>query len=110
MEIWFDLAEKAAFSAVKLNKIPLAESERLLLDLYCLEPGQAQKVHAHRDIDKAYVVLSGCAMVKLGDEERALKPGQAAYAPAGLAHGVRNDTAEHTTLIVFQARQAKSSA
>lgn len=101
---WLELGEKTAFSPQKLNKVALCESERLLFDLYCLEPGQFQKLHAHDNIDKIYVVQSGTATVQLGDESRALVPGQAAYAPAGLAHGVRNDSDGRVTLMVFQAR------
>lgn len=102
--MFLDLGEKAAFSPEKLKKIGLAESPRLLFDLYCLLPGQSQKVHAHDDIDKVYVVLSGRPTAQLGDESRELGVGQAAYAPAGLPHGVRNDTSEPATLLVFQAR------
>jgi mannose-6-phosphate isomerase-like protein (cupin superfamily) len=101
---WLDLAASARFSAQKLTKVSLAESERLLFDLYCLEPGQAQKVHSHDGIDKVYVVLSGLPTVQLGDESRPLGPGLAAYAAAGLPHGVRNDGSERATLLVFQAR------
>lgn len=102
--VWLNFAEQVAFSAQKLNKVALAETERLLFDVYCLEPGQAQKVHAHDGIDKVYVALSGQPTVQLGDEERTLAAGQAALAPAGVPHGVRNGTGERATLLVFQAR------
>ncbi len=102
---WLNLEEQTAFLAQKLHKVALCQTERLLFDLYCLEPAQAQKVHAHENIDKVYVVFSGQATVQLGDEARPLKAGQAAFAPAGLPHGVRNDTAERATVLVFQARQ-----
>jgi mannose-6-phosphate isomerase-like protein (cupin superfamily) len=101
---FIDLAEKTAFSPQKLSKVGLCESERLLFDLYCLEPEQAQKVHAHDGIDKVYVTLSGAPTVQIGDETRPLPVGQAAYAPAGVPHGVLNDTPFRATLLVFQAR------
>lgn len=103
--MFLNLDERVSFSPQKLNKVALCESERLLFDLYCLEPGQAQKVHAHDGIDKVYVVLSGRPTVQLGEQGRTLQPGQAAYAPAGLPHGVRNETTDRATLLVFQARQ-----
>jgi quercetin dioxygenase-like cupin family protein len=98
------LADEADFSPEKLKKIGLCETPRLLFDLYCLEPGQAQKVHVHDDIDKIYLVHSGQVTVQLGDESRVLSVGEAACATAGLAHGVRNHTAEPATVVVFQAR------
>ncbi len=99
-----DIGQKVRYSPEKLSKVALCESPRLLFDVYCLEPGQAQKLHAHDGLDKVYVVQSGRPTVLLGSEERALDPGQAAYAPAGEPHGVRNDTQERATLLVFQAR------
>ena len=41
----------------KLFKVTLVKSERLMLGLNCLEPGQIQKVHDHSDQDKFYFVL-----------------------------------------------------
>jgi mannose-6-phosphate isomerase-like protein (cupin superfamily) len=75
-----------------------------LFDVYCLAPGQAQKVHVHDDIDKVYVAHTGRVVAILGDEERTLGPGQAAHAPAGVAHGLRNDSGAEATVLVFQAR------
>ena len=42
--MFVDLADRVQFSDVKLNKVALCESERLLFDVYCLRPGQAQRV------------------------------------------------------------------
>src|SRR6185369_18012020 len=50
------LRERAKFQADKMAKIALAQTPRVLLDLYALEPGQSQKVHTHDDQDKIYVV------------------------------------------------------
>ena len=53
------LVERAKFQADRMAKIALAATPRAQLDLYCLEPGQSQNVHAHADQDKVYVVLEG---------------------------------------------------
>ena len=103
--MFIDVAERVSFSETKLNKVALAESDRLLLDVYCLRPGQTQRVHAHDTIDKVYVVLTGQPTLVIGEESRVLTLHQVAYAAAGIPHGVRNDCQEDTTLLVFQARQ-----
>ena len=103
--MFVDIAERVLFSESKLSKVALAESARLLLDVYCLRPGQAQRVHVHDNIDKVYVVLTGQPTLLIAEEERVLTLHQVAYAQAGVPHGVRNDTAEDATLLVFQARQ-----
>jgi mannose-6-phosphate isomerase-like protein (cupin superfamily) len=101
---WTEILEKVRFSSEKLSKVSLFSSERMLFDVYCVGPGQDQKVHAHDDADKVYVTLSGSPTVVVGDEERALGAMEAAWAPAGVRHGVRNDGPEPATLLVFQAR------
>lgn len=98
------LDEEADFSPEKLKKVGLCETPRLLFDLYCLEPGQSQKLHVHDDIDKIYLVHSGQVTAQLGEESRLLSAGEAACALAGVPHGVRNDTSEPATVVVFQAR------
>ena len=42
------------FSTEKLQKVNLFETERMFADVYCLEPGQEQKRHAHSGADKIY--------------------------------------------------------
>lgn len=101
---WLDLAASTEFSVEKLRKVSVCQSPRLLCDVYCLLPGQEQQTHAHEDIDKLYVVLSGRPTVVLGDEARALAPSQGAFAAAGVPHGVRNQGTEPATLLVVQAR------
>lgn len=95
------LAEHAKFQADKMAKVALASTPRAQLDLYCLEPGQSQKVHSHDDQDKVYVVLEGGGRVTVGAEQYALAPGEAVVATAGVQHGVSNDSAGRLVLLVF---------
>ena len=95
------LRERAKFQADKMAKIALAQTPRVLLDLYALEPGQSQKVHTHDDQDKIYVVLEGRGRITVGAEDETLEAGEAIVAPAGTAHGIANDgTARLTVLVV----------
>lgn len=80
----------AKFQADRMVKVALARTDRALLDLYCLGPGQEQKPHAHADQDKIYVVLEGRARVVLDGREEHLEAGEAAVAPAGAEHGIAN--------------------
>lgn len=97
------MAERRAFRADKMAKVNLFETPRMFCDLYCLEPGQEQKPHAHADADKIYVVLEGEATVSVGPEEACLGPGAAILAPAGDVHGVRNAGAGRVLLLVYMA-------
>jgi quercetin dioxygenase-like cupin family protein len=95
------LRERATFSADRMAKIALATTPRVQLDLYALEPGQAQKVHSHDDQDKIYVVLEGRGRITVGADDELLEAGEAIVAPAGTAHGVTNDSGARLLLLVL---------
>ena len=97
------LADRARFAPDKMAKIALAGTPRAQVDLYCLEPGQVQKVHAHDGQDKVYVVLDGRGRFTLDGAEHALEAGEALVAAAGSQHGVTNDSGKRLTLLVFMA-------
>jgi quercetin dioxygenase-like cupin family protein len=93
--------DHARFAADRMAKIGLAATPRVQLDLYALEPGQAQKVHTHDDQDKVYVVLEGRGRFTVGAVEETLEPGEAIVAAAGAAHGVTNDSGARLLLLVL---------
>jgi len=60
------------FSAEKMQKVNLFETERMFADIYCLEPGQEQRRHAHSGADKIYFVIEGTGRFHIGEDERDL--------------------------------------
>ena len=96
-------ADAVAFSEEKMKKNTLFDSPHLFYDLYCLLPGQAQKVHAHEGSDKIYYVIEGTGRFTVGDEETDLDRGNAVIARSGEPHGVRNETQENLVLLVTMA-------
>ena len=91
------------FSDEKMTKVNLYESGKMFADLYCLKPGQEQKIHSHENEDKIYVVLKGRPTGVVGENEYLLEVGESCVAPAGEPHGVRNDSDENTILLVMMA-------
>jgi len=89
------------FSDEKMQKIPLFDSTKYFCDLYCLKPGQDQRIHSHAESDKIYFVLRGRGMFHIGGEERELGTGEAVVARPGEPHGVHNRSAEDLVLLVF---------
>lgn len=98
------------FSPEKMQKVNLFESPQMFCDIYCLEPGQAQKVHAHSGAAKFYYVIEGWATVTVGDEVRELSPGNLAYALADEVHGVENKSSQRTVLLVAMAPNPNPSS
>ena len=91
------------FAADKLQKVNLFETPHMFCDVYCLEPGQSQKLHAHAEATKFYFVVEGRAHFTLGDDARELGPGGLAWSPPGQAHGVENRSGERALLLVAMA-------
>jgi mannose-6-phosphate isomerase-like protein (cupin superfamily) len=96
-------ARAQRFSAEKMQKVGLFSSERFFCDLYCLEPGQAQKAHAHAGSDKVYLVVEGTGHFQVGDERCALSAGEAVMAPASSPHGIENEAGDRLVVLVFMA-------
>jgi mannose-6-phosphate isomerase-like protein (cupin superfamily) len=81
-------------------KDTLFRSDRLLLGVNCLEPGQSQEIHVHADQDKAYVVEEGTGVFTVASERYEVGPGAVVWAPAGVPHGVTNAGVERLVLVV----------
>lgn len=96
-----DLHSLIRFSGEKMQKIPVFDSQRYFFDIYCLKPGQDQRVHAHADSDKIYVVLRGTGTFHVAGDEQELGVGRAVVARPNQAHGVRNTSSEDLVLLVF---------
>jgi mannose-6-phosphate isomerase-like protein (cupin superfamily) len=86
-----------------MQKVNLFETERMFTDIYCLEPGQEQKRHAHHGADKVYVVLEGTGRFHIGDDERDLGQDEIVLAPADVEHGVCNASEARLVLLVLMA-------
>ena len=53
---------------------------------------QSHALHAHADMDKVYLVIEGQGLFLLEESEVAVGAGEMLVAPAGVPHGVRNDS------------------
>jgi mannose-6-phosphate isomerase-like protein (cupin superfamily) len=95
------LRDLIRFSDDKLQKVPLFDSPKYFCDLYCLKPGQDQRIHSHSESDKIYFVLRGRGLFHIAGEERELSENETVIARAGQDHGVKNSSAEELVLLVF---------
>lgn len=98
-----DVHASFRFSPEKMQKVKLFGTDELFLDLYCLEPGQSQKVHTHDHSSKVYVVLEGTARFHVGGDTEDVGPDRAVLAPRGEPHGVENASSARVVLLVGMA-------
>jgi mannose-6-phosphate isomerase-like protein (cupin superfamily) len=103
MENFKNITQAVQFLPDKMKKNALFETERLFCDLYCLEPGQAQALHAHEGSDKIYLVIQGHGLFQIGEGEKELSKDEIAMAPSGQRHGVKNPGPDRLILLVFMA-------
>ena len=84
------VASLARFAPGKMGKSTVAEGEFLFAGLNSFEPGKQHAAHAHAGQDKLYLVLEGSGEVQIGDDTQVLAAGDAAFAPSGVLHAIRN--------------------
>lgn len=72
----------------------------LSIGLYVLPEGGTDPQQPHAQ-DEVYHVLSGRAVVRVGDEEREVGPGATLYVPAGVEHRFHSIREELRLLVFF---------
>ena len=95
-----DPRTEAVWQPEKMGKATLWSNERLMLGVNAFEPGQSHAPHAHEGQDKVYVVLEGSGRFSLAGVVHELGPGEVLVAPAGVEHGVENDSGARLLVLV----------
>jgi quercetin dioxygenase-like cupin family protein len=90
------------FNPSKAVKEDLFRGTHLFVGLNCFEPGQSQTTHEHGGTDKFYYVMSGRAVIRVGDVSQEVETGSLVWAPADIPHGVEQVT-EQTVMMVGMA-------
>jgi len=98
-----EVMKERRFSVDKMQKVNLFDTKNMFCDVYCLNPGQQQKVHAHANEDKIYYVLEGTGRFILGEQEKTMIAGEIMLAASGQDHGVVNDSDDKLSVLVFMA-------
>lgn len=55
-----------------------------------VEPGRTTDAHFHPQTEEIYYVLTGVGRIRIGDESRDVKPGDAIAIPPGAVHQITN--------------------
>ena len=84
-------------------KSTIFQSERMLVGMDCLEPGQAQHPHQHAGRDKFYFVIEGLGRFTIGAETQDCGPGSVIWAPADTSHAVTNIGDTRLTMLIGMA-------
>jgi quercetin dioxygenase-like cupin family protein len=85
-----DLRDYVDFSRDEARRVRTLATDRLAVDLWCLEPGQATPVLRLPDQDVSYTVLGGRSWFVTDEGEIGLDPMGTLLVPAGVVHGIDN--------------------
>jgi mannose-6-phosphate isomerase-like protein (cupin superfamily) len=99
-----NVANLAAFSPAAMGKSTVAQGDYLFAGLNAFEPGQQHALHAHAGQDKLYFILEGSGTVQIGEESASLSAGDAAFAPSGVTHSIRNTGADRLVVMAILTR------
>ena len=94
-----DLRDYAQFRPGEAKRTRVFATERLALDLWCIEPGASTGVLHYPDQDVTYTVIGGRSWFVTDDGEVGLDPMGAVLVPADTVHGV--DTRSPDPLVVL---------
>lgn len=85
-----DLRDYADFRRGPATRVRVLTSERLAVDLWCIEPGASSGVLHLTDQDVTYTVIGGRSWFVTDDGEVGLDPMGAMLVPADTVHGIDN--------------------
>lgn len=85
-----DLRDYVDFSPDEARRIRTLATDRLALDLWCIEPGQATPVLRLPDQDVTYTVVGGRSWFVTDEGEIGLDPMGTLLVPRGVVHGIDN--------------------
>ena len=103
-----DLRDWVDFAVQEARHVRVFATERLALDLWCIEPQQATQPLHEPDADLTYTVLGGRSWFVTDEGEIGLDPLGSMLVPAGVVHGIDNRGAD--PLIVSVASSPPSRA
>jgi mannose-6-phosphate isomerase-like protein (cupin superfamily) len=83
----------------------LIAGESLSVELYVIRPGGMLALHRHPETEHVLIVVSGQAIVQLGDQVVTISEGESVVVPAGVYYAIRNELTER--LLVQQVSAPK---
>lgn len=80
------LSEVDGYAAGKANYLSVDEAETIISDYNRVKKGETSEPGNHPDEEEIYIVLSGKAKLKLGDDTYEVERGNVIYIPRNTSH------------------------
>lgn len=94
-----DVADMTEFSQNKQVRKMLVQSQQIVSEFVCYEPGQATVLHKHPKQDEVFYIIGGTGAITFADSETPVETGSMVFVPAAVEHGV--STGNDRLVILF---------
>lgn len=101
-----DLRDWVDFDPRSARQVRVFETERMALDLWCIEPQQATPALHEPAADLAYTIIGGRSWFVTDEGEIGLDPLGSMLIPAGVVHGIDNRGADPLIVAVSSSPPA----
>ena len=96
-----DLADLVEFDKdARLVRKKIFQSDIIVSELVCYEPGQFTKTHVHPNQDEIFFCMDGKGLITLeGSDDMPIEKGGVVFIPKGTQHGVNTIEGERLVLV-----------
>ncbi len=75
-------------------------AQKLGYVMSCYAPGHYMEPHVHTEREQVYHILEGHGMLSVDGEKHPVGPGDVAYFPPGVWHGLYNEGTENLVFVI----------
>ncbi len=88
------------YSTERQVRKKMMQSETIVTELVCYEPGQFTKPHIHPGQDEIFFCVEGVGAITFADQDDVpIVPGSVVFVPAGVRHGVATEADSRLVLM-----------
>lgn len=95
----FSLENVIEFSDEKRVRKKLIQSDGVIAEIVCYEPGQGTVTHQHPRQDEVFHVVEGQGTITIGEESMPISGGHLIFAPRNVPHSLA--AAEDSRLVIL---------
>lgn len=95
-----NLNDLIEYSDVRQVRKKFVQTDIIVSEIVCYEPGQVTKMHIHPYQDEIFYCMEGEGAITFAEQEDVpISPGSVVFVPASIRHGV--ETAEGSRLVLM---------
>ncbi len=98
-----EIPDLAEFSSDAFVRKPVMQSQGIVCDFVCFEPGQSAGFHKHPVQDEIFYVVEGKGVITFEDrDDIPVKTGSVVFTPSGVVHGVETTESDRLVLMLIK--------